>query len=101
MGGLIRPLDTDTPQYRKKGGNWQFRWILLLGTTDCHQYYIVATTTIFFYDFLLTLPDEVSHVVSTPFHHTYWPSSERLNTVGRAGGNHGVRREDRSSYGIR
>jgi len=27
------------------------------------QYYSIATTTIFFYDFLLTLADEVSHVI--------------------------------------
>ena len=99
MSGLTRPLDSDTPQYLKKGGH-RFVSLLLLRMTDYHQYYIAATTTIFFYDFLLTLPDEVSHVVRTPFHHTYWPSCERSNTLGRRG-NHGVRREGRTSYGIR
>ena len=38
-----------------------------LGTSDHVQYYALATTTIFFYDFLLTLGDEVSHVVSVSF----------------------------------
>ena len=31
---------------------------------DCYQYYTIATTTIFFYDFLLTLEDEVNHVIN-------------------------------------
>ena len=47
--------------------------------SDFHQYYTIATTTIFFYDFLLTLADEVSHVVSMPFHHTYWPDGCHIN----------------------
>ena len=38
-----------------------------LRTSDCDQYYAIATTTIFFYDFLLTLGDEVSYVVSVSF----------------------------------
>jgi len=29
---------------------------------DCDQYYSIATTTLLFYDFLLTLGDEVSRV---------------------------------------
>jgi len=38
-----------------------------LKTTDCDQYYAIATTTIFFYDFLLTLGDEVSRVIGVSF----------------------------------
>jgi len=40
-----------------------FHHSLRLKTTDFYQIYSTATTTVFFYDFLLTLPDEVSHVV--------------------------------------
>jgi len=36
---------------------------LRLKTNDSDQYYSIATITIF-YDFLLTLADEVSHVIS-------------------------------------
>ena len=67
---------------------------------DYRQYYSIAATTIFFYDFFLTLADEVSHIVSISFRYTHYPSRERSNTVGK-GGNRGVRREDRLSYGIR
>jgi len=35
--------------------------------SDCYQYYTIATATIYFYDYFLTLSDEVSHVVSIPF----------------------------------
>ena len=38
-----------------------------LRTSDCGQYYTIAITTIFFYDFFLTLADEASHVVSIFF----------------------------------
>ena len=31
--------------------------------SDYDQYYKIATTTIFFYDYFLTLADEVSHVI--------------------------------------
>jgi len=34
--------------------------------SDCGQYYAVATTTIFFYDFFLTLADEVSRLIAVP-----------------------------------
>ena len=49
----------------------QERWAsvliaLRLRTSDFGQYYTIAITTIFFYDFLLTLADEVSHVVNVP-----------------------------------
>jgi len=35
--------------------------------SGCDQYYSIAATTIFFYDFLLTLADEVSRVTGVPF----------------------------------
>jgi len=54
------------PQYRKKGGH-RFSSHLLLRKTGCHQYYIIATSTVFFYDFFLTLADEVTHVISVSF----------------------------------
>jgi hypothetical protein len=31
---------------------------------DWDKYYTIAATAILFYDFLLTLPDEVSHIIS-------------------------------------
>ena len=62
------------------------------------QYYSIAVATILFYDFFLTLADEVSYVVSVSFRYTYCPSCERLNTSGK-GESHGVRREDHLSYG--
>ena len=86
------------PQYCKKGVH-RFPSILRLRLSDCDQYYALATTVIFFYDFLLTLADEVSHTVGASLHHTHRPSRERSNTLGR-GVNHGVRREDQFSYGI-
>ena len=50
----------------------QERWAsvlipLRLRTSDRDQYYTIAITTIFFYDFFLTLADEVSHIVSIFF----------------------------------
>ena len=64
------------------------------------QYYSIAVAAILFYDFFLTLADEVSHVVSVPFRYTYCPSRDRSNTPGK-GGNHGVCQEDHLSYGTR
>ena len=51
------------------------------------------------YDFLLTLTDEVSYVVGI-FFAIFIDLLSKINTLGR-GENHGVRREDRSSYDIR
>ena len=53
------------------------------------QYYSTVVTTILFYDFFLTLADEVSHVVGVSFRYTYHTSCERSNMLGR-GGNRGV-----------
>jgi len=63
------------------------------------QCYAIAATTICFYDFFLTLADEVSHVIGTSPPQAYCPSHERSNTLG-AEGNHGVRKEGYSLYGI-
>ena len=41
--------------------------VLRLRTNDYDQYYAIATSTIFFYDFLLTLADEVCHVFNSIF----------------------------------
>ena len=59
---------------------------------DHGQYHAIAAATVFFYDFLLTLADEVSHVVSVTLCRVRYPSCERSNMLG-TGGNHGVRRE--------
>ena len=60
--GLTRPSTSDTPSTVKKV-RIQFHRSLWLKTSNSDQYYSTATTTVFFYDFLLTLPDEVSHAV--------------------------------------
>jgi len=62
MSGLS-DLWTRNSQYLIEGG-YRFSSFLELRTSDRDQYYLVATTTILFYDFLLTLADEVSHVIS-------------------------------------
>ena len=49
----------------------------------------MAAATVFFYDYFLTLADEVSHVISISLRRVYSPSHERLNTPG-AGRNHWV-----------
>jgi hypothetical protein len=68
--------------------------------SDCDKYYTIAVTTILFYDFLLTLPDEVSHVISIALRQAYHPSCDRSNMLGM-GRNHGVCRQNRSLCGIR
>jgi len=50
--------------------------------SDCDQYYLVAVTAIFFYDFLLTLGDEVSRVIGVSPRYVYRPPYERSNTLG-------------------
>ena len=55
-------------QCHRKGGYrfssiWQPRM-----SRYCDQYYSIATATIFFYDFILTLTDEVSHVICAFVH---------------------------------
>jgi hypothetical protein len=55
-------LELRYPQYRREGGH-QFSSFFRLKMSDCDQYYTLAATTICFYDFLLTLGDEVSHVI--------------------------------------
>ena len=73
---------------------------LRLRMSDRDQYYTLATSAVFFYEFLLTLEDEVSHIIDASFLCIYCLSRERSDTVGREG-NHGVCREDRLSYGTR
>jgi len=48
--------------------------------TDYNQYYGVAVATLFFYDFLLTLADEVSRVIGVSLRLTYrpWKGQVRL-----------------------
>jgi len=58
------------PQDRIEGGH-PFSSILRLRTSDCDQYYKIATITIFFYDFFLTLSDEVSHVIRVSPRYVY------------------------------
>ena len=68
--------------------------------SDCDQYYSVATAVILFYDFFLTLGDEVSHIISVSLRYVYSPSRERSDTLGTRG-NHGVCTENHSPYAIR
>jgi len=60
---IFPTLGLRNPQYRSEGVH-RFSSILRLRMRDWDQYYSIAATTIFFYDFLLTLGDEVSHVIS-------------------------------------
>jgi len=39
----------------------------------CDQYYGLAVIALFFYDYVLTVVDEVSHVVDVTFHLIYHP----------------------------
>jgi len=51
--------------------------------SDCDQYYSIATTTIFFYDYFLTLSDEVSRVIGVFLRWVYFPSREdRIRLAG-------------------
>ena len=63
------------------------------------QYYTVAIDAVLLYDFLLTLGDEVNHVIGVVSNLAYCPHG-RSNTLGM-GGNHGVRRERQLSCSIR
>ena len=64
MGSPLRPLDVELPNPQDlTEGEHQFLSFLRLKTSDRNQYYLIAGTTILFYDFLLTLADEVSHVI--------------------------------------
>jgi len=67
--------------------------------SDSYQYYAIATTTIFFYDFLLTLADEVSYIVSVSFATFIAPPLE--GQIRMAGEEIMVCREDRLLYDIR
>jgi len=60
---IFPTLELRIPQYRSEGMH-RFSLILRLRMRDWDQYYSIAVTTIFFYDFLLTLGDEVSHITS-------------------------------------
>ena len=57
-------------QYRIQGRH-PFSSILQLRTSGCDKYYRISTTTILFYDFFLTLADEVSHVMGVSSRHVY------------------------------
>ena len=98
--GLTPPFDDDIPSNAGKVRIDFHCSQPRLRTTDRDQYYAIATATILFYDFLLTLGDEVSHVISVSFATFIFSCRERSNTLGREG-SHGVRRENRLSYGIR
>jgi len=56
-------LGLRNPQYRSEGRH-QFSSFLRLGMKGRDQYYSLAATTICFYDFFLTLADEVSCVAN-------------------------------------
>ena len=65
--GLTPPFDAGIPSAAAKVRIDFHHSQSRLGTSDRVQYYTFAITTIFFYDFLLTLGDEVSYVVSVSF----------------------------------
>ena len=54
------------PQYCSEGEH-KFLSFLRLSMNDYYQYYATAVTAVFFYDFLLTLADEVSHFICASF----------------------------------
>ena len=58
------------PQRRGEGELW-FSSVLRLRTRDSDQYYDVAVATIFFYDYFLTLADEVSNTISISLRQVY------------------------------
>ena len=63
MGSPLRPLNVELPNPQDlTEGEHQFSPFLRLKTSDRDQYYLIAGNTILFYDFLLTLADEVSYV---------------------------------------
>jgi hypothetical protein len=45
---------------------------------DRGQYYSIAATTILFYDFLLTLPDEVSHAIGVSIRCAYCSPPQKI-----------------------
>ena len=59
----ISDLGPQYLQYRREGGH-RFLSILRLRMRNYDQYYAVAVTTVFFYDYFLTLADEVSHITN-------------------------------------
>ena len=63
---------------------------------DYGQYYMFATTAILFYDYLLTLADEVCKATGAALRSTHHPC-ERSNSLGM-GRNHGVRGEHHLPY---
>ena len=97
MSQLYRPLDSAIPSLAGEVRINFLCFFFRLRTNDYYQYYSIAATTIFFYDFFLTLPDEVSHVIRVSLRYVYSPSRERSNTLG-TGRNHGVRTKNRVSY---
>ena len=61
--------DPWTPLSPVPQGRWaSFFIIFATETRDYDQYYGVAAATIFFYDYFLTLADEVSHLISVSVH---------------------------------
>jgi len=73
---------------KRATGGYRYSSFARLGVRNCDQYYTIGTTTLFFYDYLLTLGDEVSHATGVTSRYTYL--CERSNTLG-PGRNHGVR----------
>jgi len=59
--------------------------------TGYNQYYETAAAAILFYDYFLTLADEVGYTIRLALRWAYRLSCERSNTLGM-GGNHWVRR---------
>ena len=67
MVELTRPFGSDISSTARQVGIDLHRPCNLERATYRDQYYTLATSAVFFYDFLLTLGDEVSYVVSVSF----------------------------------
>ena len=80
-------------------GERRFLSSLNEGLIDYGQYYKVAAATVLFYDILLTMGDEVNHIVGVALRYIYCPW-ERSNIFGM-GKNHQVRRWYRWHRGVR
>ena len=63
--GLSRLLDLNLQRLNK--GEHPFSSVFQLSSRDYNQYYALAVAALLFYDYFLTLADEVSQLISITF----------------------------------
>ena len=63
---LLLTFGHRNPQYSAEGGH-RFSSGLRLRMKEFNQYYPVAAATIFFYEYFLTLADEVGSIITVSF----------------------------------